>query len=262
MHMKGKDAKFAPGAEGQESKDKKDEKENMNESDLEKSLSKLSEFAASGDGVTRKQELLTKAMETDLEKSEQEELFGLMGGESKSAESESHSETITKSLTSNPAVQQGLDVSDYLREANAELCKSLTQLASYQEQSDARQHEFNIVLARAITDTGEMVKAMSERLGVIARQPAHAPKSKVAPSQVMQKSFGGEAPASEHLSKSQVLDALDAMHQESLEKGMDGRAASGEQILNAIAKYENTNMLSKSMLAEVQAYRQRQATAH
>jgi hypothetical protein len=44
---------------------------------------------------------------------------------------------------------------------------------------------------------------------------------------------------------------------------MDGRTSGGESILNAIAKYENTNMLSKSMLGEVQKYRQKsQPTAH
>ena len=258
--MKSKDMKNAPGAEGQEGTEK--DKKKMDENDLEKSLDKLAEFAASSDGVTRKQELLQKAMESDLEKSEQEELFGLMGGGQVGISEETHSETITKSMTENKSVQQALDVSDYLREANAELCKSLTQLAGYQEQSDARQHEFNIVLARAVSDTGQLVKAMSERLGIIAAQPARAPKSKMAPGQVLQKSFGGGTASEDRLTKSQVLDALDAMHQESLEKGMDGRSSGGEQILNAIAKYENTNMLSKGMLAEVQAYRQKQATAH
>jgi hypothetical protein len=58
-----------------------------------------------------------------------------------------------------------------------------------------------------------------------------------------------------------VLDTLDAMHVESMEKGMDGRTAAGESILNAIAKYENSNMLSKTMLAQVKTHRS-QATAH
>lgn len=261
--MKGEDKKFAPGAEGQEGTNKDKDKAKMDENDLEKSLDKLAAFASSGDKPSRKQELLHKAMEADLEKSEQEELFGLMGGATATEPADKHSETITKSLTGNQTVQKALDVSDYLREANKELCKSLGQLADYQEQSDARQHDFNLVLARAVVDTGELVKAMSERLGVIASQPARAPKSKMAPGQVLQKSFGGEsAPAGEQLTKSEVLDALDAMHVDSLEKGMDGRSKSGEQILNAIAKYENTNMLSKGMLAEVQAYRQSKATAH
>lgn len=259
--MKGENAKFAPGAEGQEGTEK--DKKKMDENDLEKSLDKLAEFASSGDKPTRKQELLQKAMESDLEKSEQEELFGLMGGTSEEANGDRHSETITKSMTENQTVQKALDVSDYLREANKELCKSLSQLAEFQEQSDERQHGFNLVLAKAVVDTGELVKAMSERLGVIARQPARAPKSKMGPGQVLQKSFGGEsAPAGEQLTKAEILDTLDAMHVESLEKGMDGRSRSGEQILNAIAKYENTNMLSKGMLAEVQAHRQKQATAH
>lgn len=232
--------------------------------DLEKSLGRLGEFAQTNDAESRKSALLQKAMEGDLEKSERDELFGLMGGQGDEP-GVTHADTITKSMEENDTLQKALDVSDYLREQHEELCKSLTQLAEYQEQAESRQHEFNLILAKAISDTGTLVKAMSERLGVIAQQPARAPKSKLGPQQAqpLQKSFAGQAPEGEQLSKSMVLDTLDAMHVESMEKGMDGRTARGESILNAIAKYENSNMLSKSMLAEVQAYRQRsQATAH
>lgn len=233
----------------------------LSSEDLEKSLDKLQEFAQSEDGESRKNALLQKAMEGELEKSEREELFGLMGGVSDEAKPETHTDAITKSMEGNETLQKALDVSDYLREQHEELCKSLGQLAEYQEQSEARQHEFNLILAKAVSDTGQLVKAMSAKLGVIASQPAREPKSRGA--QPLQKSFGGQPPEGEQLSKGLVLDALDAMHQESLEKGMDGRTNGGESILNAIAKYENTNMLSKSMLAEVQSYRQRvQAPAH
>jgi hypothetical protein len=196
-------------------------------------------------------------MEGDLEKSERDELFGLMGGAT--TEEPKPAEPITKSMLENETLQKALDVSDYLREQHEELCKSLGMLSDYQEQSESRQHEFNLILAKAVSDTGQLVKAMSARLGVIAAQPARGPKSKgVEP---LQKSFGGQPPEGEQLSKGMVLDALDALHVESMEKGMDGRTSGGESILNAIAKYENTNMLSKSMLAEVQAYRRSQQTA-
>lgn len=229
--------------------------------DLEKSLDKLGEFAQSNDGESRKNVLLQKAMTDELEKSEREELFGLMGGAAEEPQ-ESHADTINKSMSENETLQKALDVSDYLREQHEELCKSLGQLADYQEQSEARQHEFNLILAKAVSDTGQLVKAMSSKLGIIASQPARPPKSRPQ-SEPLQKSFGGQAPEGEQLSKSIVLDTLDAMHQESLEKGMDGRTSGGENILNAIAKYENSNMLSKSMLAEIQSYRQRsQPTAH
>jgi hypothetical protein len=230
--------------------------------DLEKSLDKLGEFAGSNDTETRKTALLQKAMEGELEKSERDELHGLMGGgKSDDDVDPTHTDTITKSLEGNDTLQKALDVSDYLREQHEELCKSLTQLAGFQEQADTRQHEFNLILAKAVSDTGTLVKAMSEKLGVIAGQPAHEPKSRMAPGQVLSKSFGGSPPDSEQLTKSMVLDTLDAMHVESMEKGMDGRTAAGESILTAIAKYENSNMLTKSMLAQVQSYRQAQATA-
>lgn len=250
-------------ADGSLCKMEKSQKD-LSADDLEKSLDKLSEFAQSNDGESRKNSLLQKAMEGELEKSEREELFGLMGGATTEETPESHSETIAKSMNENETLQKALDVSDYLREQHDELCKSLGHLAEYQEQSEARQHEFNLILAKAVSDTGQLVKAMSTKLGVIASQPVRGPKSKMGPqAQPLQKSFGGQPPEGEQLSKSLVLDALDEMHQESLEKGMDGRTVRGESILNAIAKYENTNMLSKSMLAEVQAHRQRsQSTAH
>lgn len=225
--------------------------------DLEKSLERLDEFTQSADEESRKKVLLQKAMEGDLEKSERDELFDLMGGQSEEAPG-SHADEIIKSMAENETLQKAYDVSDYLREQHEELCKSLGQLADYQEQSDARQHEFNLILAKAISDTGNLVKAMSEKLGVIASQPARPPKSRgVQPAQPLEKSFGGQAPAEGKLTKSMILDTLDEMHVESLEKGMEGRTGGGESILNAVAKYESTNMISKSMLAEVQAHRQR-----
>ena len=228
--------------------------------DLEKSLDMLGDFAGE-ETENRKATLLQKAMETDLDSDEQAELFGLMGGGE--ASPETHSEKVVKSLNENEPLQKALDVSDYLREQHEELCKSLGTLAEFQEQADSRQNEFNILLAKAISNTGSMVKAMSERLGVIAAQPARGPKSAgVQGGQPLQKSFGGEAPEGETMIKSQVLDLLDAMHIESMEKGRDGKAGNGESINMAIAKYESTNTLSKSMLDEVKAYRSRQASAH
>lgn len=237
------------------------EKADLSAEDLDKSLNKLTEFAQSDDTDSRKNALLQKAMEGELEKSEREELFGLMGGATEVPAEETHSETITKSMNENETLQKALDVSDYLREQHDELCKSLSHLAEYQEQAESRQHEFNLILAKAVSDTGSLVKAMSAKLGVIAAQPARPPKSQG--TQPLEKSFGGQPPVGEDLSKGLILDALDALHQESLEKGMDGRTSAGENILNAIAKYENSNMLSKSMLAEVQQFRKRaQSTAH
>ena len=56
--------------------------------------------------------------------------------------------------------------------------KALAEVADRLEKSDQRQHEFNLVQARAIVQMGSLVKAMSERLGVIESQPARQPKSR------------------------------------------------------------------------------------
>jgi len=228
--------------------------------DLEKSLEKLTEYAESGDSESRKNTLLRKAMEgDDLEKSERDELFGLMGGQGDYTFGSSHSEEITKSLDENETLQKALDVSDYLREQHDGLCKSLTELAEYQEQSDARQHDFNLVLAKAVSDTGTMVKAMSARLGVIASQPARAPKSVGA--DPLNKSFANQTPAEDQLSKSVILDTMTAMNAESFEKGGNGISDFGEDIGNAVAKYETSNHISKPMYDEVLRFR-RGTAAH
>jgi hypothetical protein len=222
--------------------------------DLEKSLQKLEGVIMGSDQTSRKDALLAQAQTSELSKSEREELFNLLGGAQEVAATPA--EDVAKGLKENSTLQKALDVSDYLTEQHTELCKSLSSLGEVVQKSDSRQHEFNLVLAKAVSDVGNLVKAVAETVGAIAGQPARAPKSAgVQGGKVLSKSFAGNTPAEGQLSKSEILETLDAMMEKSMKEGTHGHTANGQDILMGISKYEQTNAMSPGLLAEVQAFR-------
>lgn len=225
---------------------------NVSEADFQKSLDRLEAEANTGNQETRRSALLAKAQSGDLDPEERDELFAIMGGgdtANKSLGSE-----VTEGLNSNETLQKAYDVSDFLAEHNLELTKSLDLLSAKVEAQDNRQHEFNLVLAKAMVDTGKLIKAMSERLGVIASQPAREPKARGA--QPLQKSMVGGSlpPEGDNLSKSQIQDALDDMMQKSVDSGNQGVSPGGMDIAVETAKFEMSNKLSPKMFAEVRQH--------
>ena len=144
-------------AEGGEDEDEEMEKKikkakksvDLSENDLQQSLDKLVTLAGD-DADSRKQVLLSKAQEAELSKAEQAELFNLLGGQEE--KDETLGEEITKGLEENDTLQKALDVSDYLQEQHTELVKSLQAMGDALAKSDNRQHEFNLVLAKAMPD--------------------------------------------------------------------------------------------------------------
>jgi hypothetical protein len=58
-----------------------------------------------------------------------------------------------------------------------------------------------------------------------------------------------------------VLDTLEAMMRESVDKGGSGASSGGEDLLKAISKYEQFNTISRPLLQEVQVYRRQQRGA-
>lgn len=233
--------------------------------DLEKSLQKLEAVIQAGDTTSRKEVLLQKSLKgDDLSKAEREELFQLLGGASDRPATPAVGDQLTKGMQENPNLQKALDVSEYLAAQHEELCKSLTDLGAIVEKSDTRQQEFNLVLAKAVYDTASLVKGMSEKLGVIASQPARPPKSAgVQAGQVLNKSFGGQPPAEEsnQLSKGDVLNVLDDMMAKSMSAGTGGVSRGGEDLLMAISKYEQTSAISPTLLREVVAHQQEMRAA-
>jgi len=235
--------------------------------DFQKSLDQLEAIAKADDPESRKEELLAKASNgEELTSGERDELFKALGSGDDFVDDDPE---IIKSVeaamdpeANGESFQKALDVSEYLEAQHTALTSSLTELAKAMDASDQRQHEFNLVFAKAFHQVGELVKGMSERLGVIERQPARAPKSKGIPAAsagVVQKSFANaEAPTGD-LSKGEILDGLENMMRKSVDAGSNGMARCGEDILQATAKFEQTNQISKALLGEVTEFQKSQA---
>lgn len=221
--------------------------------DLEKSLDQLTAIVSAGDTTTRKQVLLEKAQEGVLEKSERDELFQLLGGPEPSA-TPALSEAVVKSMGQNENLQKALDVSEYLEEQHAELQKSLVVLSDHVESSDKRQHEYNLVLAKAVANIGTLVKSMSEQLEAFGGQPVRTPKSRGASAQTLNKSFANQPGEGEQLSKSQICDGFEGMMEKSMQEGRKGKAQGGWDIPTAMSKYEQFNQIHPQVLSEVQGH--------
>lgn len=218
--------------------------EDLTQDDLEKSLNKLEAYVADGDKPTRKAQLLEKAQSGELAKSERDELFQILGGGTPAAEG--LGAKLVKGLEDNETLAKALDVSDYLQEQHTELCKSLDALGEHIEKSDSRQHEFNLVLAKAVADIGGLAKAMSERLEVIEGQPVRGPKSRgVSAAAPLEKSFGGQKPgaAGEEFSKSQILDGMQDLLEKSVDSGQGGAVPGIGDMGVAISKFEQFNTM-------------------
>lgn len=229
----------------------------ISEDDLQKSLDKLGALATAGIPASRKDSLLKKAQTDELSKSEKSELFKLLGGEASEPETPALSKSIQETFTENEVLQKATDVSDYLDENQKALVKSLSILSDRIEAGDVRQHEFNLVLAKAVSGVGKLVKGMSERLGVIESQPTRAPKSRgIQASQVLHKGFGGNSPAEDALSHAQILDGLDGLMQKSMAEGKSGMSEGGENILTATAKFEQTRQITPGLLQEITRFHQ------
>lgn len=226
--------------------------DDLSEDDLNKSLDRLNDIATAGDEPARKQVLLKKAQEEELSKAEKDELFDLMGDK---PAAESLADAATAGIAGSEAMKKAIDVSEFLEEQNAEYVKALGVLAKAIEGIDARQHEFNLVLAKAVADEGAMIHKMGQRLGVIENQPARPPKSKGVNTPPLRKSFGGEQPEGPggELSKSEVMGALYEMVEKSVDAGQAG-VAGGENLVTAVAKFEQFNTLSPNVLRQIQAH--------
>jgi hypothetical protein len=237
-----------------EEEEKSKKAEDLTEDDLEKSLGALEAEAADGDETSRRDTLLAKAQTGHLEGDERDELYQILGGEPRYEDS--LAETVTKGLEENDDLQKALDVSDYLREQHGELCKSLENLADEIEKGGNRQHQFNLVLAKAVAETGRMVKGMAERIGVVESQPAHAPKAKRSNAQPLQKSFAGqEGGEGNDLSKAQVLDALEQMIEKSVQENRAGCTEDGFDLTVAASKMEQFGTIDPRLLAKVRTHR-------
>lgn len=232
----------------------------LTETDLQKGVEALKVAANKGNVHARRAELFAKANAGTASDEEVEELR-------KSLSPESLAETTTAPMKSD-TIRKSIDVSDFLREQTNGMVSGLEKLANHIQKSEATDHGFRVAVAQTLAsmsdvvrEQGEMLKSIATSVGVAMNNPARGPKARVQGVQPIAKSFagtggaGGQAPApgtddGEELSKAEILKTLDDMH---LNKGMTN--AGGEDLLKAIAKYENANVINPKVLAEVKAHR-------
>jgi hypothetical protein len=149
-----------------------------------------------------------------------------------------------------------IDVSDFIQENHTELIKSLDILATHIEKGENRQHQYNLVLAKAVSETGRLVTSMAARLGVIEKQPSRAPKAKLGNTQPMEKGFGGGdgAAKNDNLSKSDIMDGLDGMMEKSIEAGQGGVTSDGFDLNIAASKFEQFGQINPVLLGHVEKH--------
>lgn len=237
------------GEEGEGEEEEEGEKSlDLTADDLERSLSQL-EAQAAAQPESRKNVLLAKAQKGELSKAEVDELHIVLGGGAPGAAPVA--EDLTRGLVENEELRKSVDVSGILAEFQNELVKALGSVGEHMSASDARQHEFNLLLARAQVETGRQVLALVKSVQDALGQPAHAPKSKGIPgAQPLEKGFAG-AEGSEQISKGQVLEALGELVEKSMNEGHGGVTSNGEDLAIAASRYEQFGTMSKSIAGEV-----------
>lgn len=239
-----------------DSDDDDDTPTGLTEDDLQKGLDALDAYVEGTDDESRKENLLKKALDSELDGDEQAELFNLMGGaDDGDGDVE---DPISKSITDSGTVADAFEVSDFLRDLTDGLIKSIDKLEARISQMDRRNQEFDILLAKSLSMTGKATKAMSTRLGVIAAQPARGPKSKLTGAEPLHKGIGGggdggDGGDGDALNSGQVFQALDSMMQKSMAEGRQGASKSGHDLALATSKFEHLRSLAPALLEEVKA---------
>lgn len=242
-----------------DSDDDDDAPTGLTEDDLQKGLDALDAYVEGTDDESRKDTLLKKALDNELDGEEQAELFNLMGGV---AEGEGDAgddlEKSSRSITDSATVADAFEVSDFLKDLTEGLVKSIDQLESRIEAMDRRNQDFGLLLVKSMSLTGRATKAMSQRLGVIASQPARGPKSRLTGAQPLNKSIGGDdgdggGGDGDQLQSRQVFQALDSMMQKSMAEDRQGVSLSGHDLALATSKFEHQRTIAPELLAEVRA---------
>lgn len=226
------------------------------EDELQKALDILAEAAQTPED--EKETLLQKALDGTIDEAENARLVELMGGGAEDTPALAKSVTTPLQPEVNEKLKKSLDVSDYLDGLYQGITDGMSQLADVIEKSDHRQHNFNVVLAKGVRAIGELMKSLDERLETVENQPVGGPRALKSQQQAaahLKKSFAGQGGAADTLSKSEVMDTLESMHIESIEKGNGGMALCGEDLNKSITKYESTRRLSRPMFEELKTWR-------
>ncbi len=248
---------------GQDAAAKSETEVDLTEEQLVKSLENLDAIAEEAPAA-RKDVLLVKAQSEELSDDEKIELFKALGGEVAGEDEPGLVEEVNKSLDpdENPDLAGTLDVTGYLAQLHKGFQDSVAFLADSLEKSETAQNEKFLVLCKGLSDVGKIalyqgkvIKSLQGKIDTLGGQPARAPKARLGPGDALNKSFAGSGDGGEDISKADIQNTLDAMHEASLQKGNKGFSACGEDINMAITKFENGSQISPALWQEMMQFR-------
>lgn len=247
--------------EGEEDEEEDDEEMEMskkslpNEDDLIKSLDALAATASAVEsGVSLRQtQLAARAAAGDaLSKSERSELAQYLTGEDNTVDVLGKS--YADDFASDPAVAQGMEISDFLEAQTSILAKSLDDIHADVRSSAREQEAFNAILAKSVSNLGRVVAAMAKenadlrslvKGGVDARpMPAKGRTSRVGQSfgEAMAKSETS-IPASSPVNDNVILDTLETLIKSTEATGSYG-IVNGVDLSHELVKFEATGIIS------------------
>jgi hypothetical protein len=243
-----------------EEMEKKVKKSEVNENDLIKSMNALEAIASgiSGD-PDRRAELAEKLANGTLEKGERSELMALIGEEDSEGE-EDFEKSLSEAWAEPDQLGDDYDVTPFLEKLGTNIAGALDLVRTDLNKSMQNQQSFNRALAKSfkgvakvVVEQADMIKslqsqndALASRLGIVERQPAGR-KAVSSNAKPLKKSFGGVEEGA--LSRDDILEGLEQLMVKS--QTNDWRAPCGEPIDRAMAQYEATGHISRSMLEDV-----------
>lgn len=229
-----------------------EEKSDLSEDELRKALDSLEEIASTETPEARRDSLMSKALESELDEEENAELRGLLGGqENKEGLGDFVRSQLDPAADGNEEMAKALDVSKHLSAQHEALVKAIGTVADYLEAHARGQHQFNVVLAKAMKASGDVSLELKGSIEQFLDQPVSGPKAAgLTGAKPIHKSFGDQPPAGEQLNKSQITRELRSMYDEAIEKGNDQR----RQLLGQeIIKFESAGQqISGKVLTEIQ----------
>jgi hypothetical protein len=231
---------------------------------LIKALNEL-EAAANGtstEQIDRRQQLAEGFANGTLSKAEQTEMLEVIGGQEPAKENVKKSENFQEQFANDEQLTKDYDVSGFIERQSQLMATALDALGNTVQKSRDDQSLFNKALAKSFKNIGEVVQSqqgliksqqesiekLSDRLGTVENTPmTRKSKAGVVP---IQKSFDGGNQEAD-LNQGQIMDGLFRLMQKSNpQQGF--LAPCGEQIDRAVALYEQTGQISRSMINDVQ----------
>ncbi|HUT78267.1 MAG TPA: hypothetical protein VM285_11300, partial [Polyangia bacterium] len=262
-------APMAGGGDDDEEEDEdEDDDETMKslptEDDLLKSLAALN---ATGEAVQngvslRETDLAARAASGTLSKSEREELADYLLKSDDDGFSYGGSTSHVDQFVANPAITQGMEVSELIEGLVGELCKSLDGVSDTMSRDRSEQETFNGVLAKALSNIGGAVARLQRDVQRIQKSaiPASTPQAAVGRTRVGQNAGelakshaaqgNGEGPI---LTRAQVLDTMSDLVKSTIESGDNNNfgVVDGIDFVHETAMFENIGTITPGAMRAV-----------